>query len=141
MWKKCRYMKPPNNSTMHGDAYEAAGCFVGRYLMPIILTHHERVICSFCFNFASIHLYFICFVPFRMIDRNVVSIAALCDECSDFLISFHLMAVTIRSEEQNPLSSCLYSPLIPLVKTKVVLLTHKKINKIQRSLNTSTFSM
>jgi hypothetical protein len=35
---ECRYIKPPNNSAMHGDAYEAAGCFAGRYLMSIILT-------------------------------------------------------------------------------------------------------
>ena len=141
VWKKSRYMKPPSDSTMHGDAYEAAGCFPGRYLMHIILTHHETVICSFFVNFASIHLHFIWFVPFRMTDRNFVSISALCGKCSAFLISLHLMAVTIRGEEQNPLSSCLYSPLNPLVKTKFVLLTHNKINKIQRSLNTSTFSM
>jgi len=138
---KCRYIKPPNNSTMHGEAYEAAGCFTGRYLMSIVLTYHERVICSFCFNFASIYLHFIRFVPFGLRDRNFVSIAALCGKCSGFLISFHLMAVTIRGEEHNPLYPCLYSPLNPLVKTKFVLLTHNKINKTQKSLNTSTFGI
>ena len=111
----CRYIKPPNNSTMHGEAYEAAGCFAGRYLMSIILTYHERVICSFCINFASIHLHFICFVPLRLRDRNFVFIAALCGKCSAFLISLHLIAVTIRGQEQNPLTPCLYSPLSPLV--------------------------
>jgi hypothetical protein len=124
---------------MHGDAYEAAGCFAGRYLTSIILTYHKRVICSFCINFAPIHLHFICFVPFRLRDWNFVSISALCGKCSAFLISLYLIAVTIRGEEQNPLSPWLYSPLNPLAKTKFVSLTHNKTNKIQRLLNTSTF--